>query len=168
MKYHIIKNVLTNQERKKLIKDCQPYLMTGKEMSDMLFKEKNIITGRYPGRQTREYLHTIPCFQLPINKILRAISEEFKRSFVLQMSWINWTNGNKEDINWHNHPYTNYSAVYYIKTFPFFNNGTLFEDGFIKSPQNSVLIFPAEIKHTAPSSPLRFDRYTMALDLGNI
>ena len=29
---HIIKNILTDNERKKLIKDCQPYLLDGKQL----------------------------------------------------------------------------------------------------------------------------------------
>ena len=56
-------------------------------------------------------------------------------------------------------------AVYYIKTQPYFDNGTEFEHGVIKTPQNSLLLFPASLNHTAPTSPFRFDRYTMALDL---
>ena len=29
---HIVKNVLTNKERKKLIADCKPHLIDGKEL----------------------------------------------------------------------------------------------------------------------------------------
>ena len=57
-------------------------------------------------------------------------------------------------------------AVYYIKTLPFFNSGTLFEDGFVRAPQNSMIIFPAHLLHTTPKYPFPFiDRYVMSIDL---
>ena len=69
-------------------------------------------------------------------------------------SWINWTNGKKKDIQWHNHKDSgDLSLVYYMKTFPFFSNGTLFRRWMVKAPQNSILIFPCHIEHTAPTCP---------------
>tara|TARA_B100000287_G_scaffold234638_1_gene221000 strand:+ start:183 stop:683 length:501 start_codon:yes stop_codon:yes gene_type:complete len=158
---HIIKNVLTNKERKKLIKDCQPHLLDSEEMGRRSGKAS---PPRYPGKQTLGNIHVIPCFTSPIEKIARVVADTVREDLILSKSWINWSTGKKTDMGWHTHP-VDYSAVYYIKTFPLFSNGTLFEEGLFKAPQNSVLIFPSYLMHSAPSSPLRFSRYTLALDL---
>ena len=149
---HLIENVFTNQQRKKLIKDCQPLLEN--------------LGDQYPGRQTHATLHLHPDFTFPINDILKIVLKETGLDLVVaDKVWINWTNGSKKDIGWHCHP-CDYALVYYMKTpLPFFSNGTLFRNGLFKAPQNSMIIFPAEVEHTAPTSPFRFDRYTMALDL---
>ena len=52
-----------------------------------------------------------------------------------------------------------------MKTIPFVDSGTLFKDGFMRAPQNSLLLFPANLYHRPPTSPFRFKRYSMALDL---
>ncbi len=149
---HLIENVFTNQQRKKLIKDCQPLLV---EFGD-----------RYPGRQTHATLHLHPDFISPIKDMIRIIVQETGLDLVVaDKAWINWTNGNKKDITWHTHP-CDYALVYYMKTpLPFFSNGTLFRNGLFKAPQNSMIIFPAKVEHTAPTSPFRFDRYTLAVNL---
>ena len=51
MSYRVIKNVLKKNERKQLIKDCQPFLIDGKELS------KRFSKGKYPGKQTLDNLH---------------------------------------------------------------------------------------------------------------
>ena len=57
-------------------------------------------------------------------------------------------------------------AVYYLKTLPFFSNGTLFEDGFVRAPQNSMIIYPSTVLHATPMYPFPFiDRYVMSIDL---
>ena len=147
---YIIKNVFTDGQRHKLIKDCQPLLLEwGK---------------KFPGRQTRSKLHLHPDFISPIQEMVRIIFQETGLNFVISKSWINWTNGKKKDIAWHRHS-CDYALVYYIKTpLPFFSNGTLFEDRFVRAPQNSMIIFPAHLVHTAPTSPFRFDRYTLSLN----
>ena len=155
----IIKNVLTNNERKKLIKDCQSYLLDANQL------KKEFGDEDYPGKQTEANLQNIPCFKDPIDKIVFKIANVLKQHLVLQKAWINCTNGKKKDISWHNHSHVPLTAVYYMKIFPLFSNGTLFKDGFIKTSQNSILVTPGYLNHTAPSSPLRFDRYTLALDL---
>ena len=113
---HIIKNILTDNERKKLIKDCQPYLLDlGKE---------------FPGRQTEKFIYDIPCFKDPIDKMGKAIGTVIKKDLILRRSWINWTNGNAKDIAWHNHPDSDISAVYYMTKY---TCGTQFKDSFIKA-----------------------------------
>ena len=157
---HIVKNVLTNKERKKLIKDCEPYLLSGKELS-----KKYGIDITFPAKQTQEQIYNIPCFTDPINKILLASANTLRQSLVLKRVWINCTSGKKEDVLWHNHIPMEWSCVYYMKTLPFVDSGTLFKDGFMRAPQNSLLLFPANLYHRPPTSPFRFKRYSMALDL---
>ena len=160
----VIKNVLTNDKRKKLLEDVQPLLVDGTTLADH-YESIN----RYPGKQTHPTLHLHPDFTSTLNYMTELISKEMGKNFVLKKAWVNWTNGKKEDIGWHHHKMQcEYAVVYYMKTFPLFSNGTLFRDGLVKAPQNSMLVFPAELEHTAPSSPLRFDRYTMAMDLNII
>ena len=147
-----IHNVLSNKDRKKLIKDCQPLLLD--------------LGEEFPGKQTYSTLHLHSNFISPIKNMVRTLCKETGLDLVVvDKAWINWTNGSKKDIGWHNHS-CDYALVYYMKIpLPFFSNGTLFEDRFVRAPQNSMIIFPAKLKHTAPSSPFRFDRYTMALEL---
>ena len=148
---HLIKNVFTNKQRRKLIKDCQPLIV------DM--------GPQFPGRQTYAELHLHPDFTSSMNDILGIVYKEIGLSLVISKSWANWTNGNKKDIAWHIHP-SQYSLVYYMKTpLPFFNNGTLFRKGLFKAPQNSIIVFPGSMEHTAPSSPFRFIRYSLAMEL---
>ena len=155
---HLIKNILTDNERKKLIKDCQPYLLDGKQLGKKY-------GGDYPGKQTKEFIYDIPCFKDPIDKMGKAIGNVIKKDLVLRRAWINWTNGNSKDINWHNHPNADISAVYYMTIY---NCGTQFKDSFVKAELNSLLVFPSDLLHTAPASPFkydRYDRYTLALDI---
>jgi len=149
---HLIKNVFTNQQRRKLLKDCQPLLV---DRGDP-----------FPGRQTDPTLHLHSDFIFPINDILKIVLKETGLDLVVaDRVWINWTNGSMKDIAWHRHQ-CDYALVYYMRTpLPFFSNGTLFRSGLFTAPQNSMIIFPADMEHTAPTSPFRFDRYTMAMDL---
>ena len=167
----LIKNVLSNKQRKKLIRDVQPLLKTSDEISDFYNRHEG---QRYAGRQTPSNLHEDPKFLEPIITMMTRIHKETGKNFVVRKSWINWTNGSKKEVVWHDHLRTvargaGYTMVYYLKIpLPFFSNGTLFkEEGFITAPQNSILIFPPHLEHTAPSSPFRLERYTMSLDLFN-
>ena len=156
-----IKNVLTNKKRKQLIEDCQPLLYD----SDQLRRIYNP-TLFYAGKQTLSNLQFKPQFQPIITYFVDIICKESGLDLELQEGkcWINSTDGKKENINWHVHT-SDYAVVYYIKTLPFFNNGTLFRNGFIKAPQNSLLIFPAHLEHSAPTCPFQFERYTLSFNL---
>ncbi len=158
----IIKNVLTNEERKTLLKDVQPLLVDGTTLAAFYqYSDRS-----YPGKQTYDTLHLHPHYIPTLNYMVELISKEVGKNFVLNKAWVNLTNGKSKDLAWHHHRMDcEYAAVYYMKIFPLFSNGTLFRDGLVKAPQNSILVFPADLDHTAPSSPLRFDRYTMALNL---
>ena len=164
----VIKNVLTNDERKKLLKDIQPLLVDGTKLAMATlganYYEHPLL--RFPGKQTYDTLHLHPkCIPI-LNYMVELVNKEMGKNLMLIKAWANWTNGKKKDMGWHDHRNDGeYAAVYYMKTFPLFSNGTLFRDGLVKAPQNSMLVFPAELEHTAPSSPLRFGRYTLAMNL---
>ena len=158
-------NVLSSERRKKIITDAEKIGLGDTEY----WYEANRGLKKLPGRQTRNDLHRIEDFRWLVREF-RGIAEEIlKRKLVIDGAWVNWTNGKKRDICWHSHDH-DYALVYYVKVFPMFSNGTIFknkngEKVFYKANQNSLLLFPARIEHTAPTSPLRFGRYTLALDL---
>ena len=154
-----IDNILDNKFRKSVLERSKKYLKSQEEFPAGTFKGDSVL----PGKQTPPDLHMKLDYGPPL---LIAIRKATGINFTIGKSWVNWTNGDKKDVCWHTHPDADYSAVWYLKTpLPFFNNGNLFKGGVFKSPQNSVLIFPADIIHTAPPSPLRLDRYTLGMNL---
>ena len=159
-----IHNVFSNKERKKLIKDVQPFLMDREQMN---IHYNN--TKLYPGKQTDSMLHLKPEFSSAIKKILDKVIEEIGMDLQVYQSWVKWSNGREDQMNWHSHyplQPVSFAAVYYLKTLPFFSNGTLFEDGFVQVPQNSMIIFPAHLTHSTPKYPFPFiDRYVMSINL---
>tara|TARA_Y100001938_G_C7754771_1_gene265659 strand:- start:17 stop:517 length:501 start_codon:yes stop_codon:yes gene_type:complete len=157
---HLIKNILTPKERKKLIKDVQPLLLNGEEMQKLLpgIEYK-------PGKRTLADIQLHPDFKVVQQRVVDKINKYTKLNVGVCKSWIFLTKG--EDKFWHTHPDADWAAVYYIRTLPFFNNGTLFRHGLFKAPQNSVIIFPSNLEHTAPTFPLRINRYTWGMDLIN-
>ena len=175
-KIYKISNVLSNKERKKLIKDVQPLLLDSKQLNGY-FKDphasldgQEITPYNYPGKQTHPLLHLKPEFASVTEKMLDKINKEIKVDLQVYQSWVKWSNGRENQMNWHDHLRLNqgisFAVVYYIKTIPFFSSGTLFEDGFVRVPQNSMIIFPAHILHTTPKHPFPFiDRYVMSMDL---
>ena len=155
-----IHNVLSNQERKKIIKDIQPLLMDGEQVG------KYYNTSRsFPGKQTISNLHQQSQFVSVIKKIEDIIKKEINLDLEVTKSWVKYSNSDTQ-LNWHIH-HCDYASVYYIKTpLPFFSNGTLFEDGFVQVPQNSMIIFPAHLMHSTPKYPFPFiDRYVLSINL---
>ena len=159
MSYRVIKNVLKKNERKQLIKDCQPFLIDGKELS------KRFSKGKYPGKQTLDNLHRHYPFILPLSHMISLISKELNIGHLkVEKAWVNWCDG--KDNVWHHHIPFDYSVVYYMKTFPLLNSGTVFTDeGFIRCPQNSLIVFPSHLVHSVPKYRFGFSRYTLAMDL---
>ena len=77
MKY-LIKNVLTNKERKKLIEDAKPHLMDGEDL-DRLMDEKGY---SFLGKQTpASDFEDIPAFKDPIDKILTKIRKKIDNGY---------------------------------------------------------------------------------------
>ena len=159
-----IHNVLSNQERKKIIKDVKPFLMTSEQLQSNYNHSYD-----YPGKQTDSQLHLKPQFSSAIKKILDKVIEEIGMDLQVYQSWVKWANGREDQMNWHSHcplQPVSFAAVYYLKTLPFFSNGTLFEDGFVQVPQNSMIIFPANLMHSTPKYPFPFiDRYVLSINL---
>ena len=165
MEYLIIKNVLTNKQRKKLLEDCKPLLQTSDQLKALYNSSPEV---EYAGKQTTSMLHENSIFLKPITSMMKRVHKETGSNFTIRKSWINWTDGRKSQEGWHTHSPRDgdFVMVYYIKTpLPFFSNGTLFREKFVRVPQNSLLIFPNHLEHTAPTSPFRLDRYTMGMDL---
>ena len=154
---HIIENIFSEEERRKILEDSQRFFVDGNLLG----------AGGYPGRQTHPTIHLLSSFSWVHERLMERINNKTKLNLKVVQSWFNWTDGRKEYFSWHNHKKTgDYAAVYYLKTLPFFNSGTLFKEyGFIRAPQNSIMIFPSDLMHSAPISFLRYDRYSMALDL---
>ena len=154
-----IYNVLSNNERKKFIKDIKPFLR----------QHEDVNNNFYPGKQTPANLHEQPMFASLMNNIIDKIRKETKLNLGIYRSWVKWSNGKSDQTNWHHHyrkQDTSLVAVYYLKTLPFFSNGTLFEDGFVRTPQNSMIIYPSTVLHATPMYPFPFiDRYVMSIDL---
>ena len=163
--FYCIENIFTNEERKDFIKKSKPFLLDPEQLSDIASR-MNLHGRTYPGKQTSPDLHERNEFKYEHNRIVSVIRRILGKDVLILKSWGNWTNGKKKDIQWHNHKDSgDLSLVYYMKTVPFFSNGTVFKERMVRSPQNSMLIFPCHMEHTAPSCPFRFDRYTLAMDL---
>ena len=153
-----LKNVLSNKERIKLLNFCKPLLLTGEELSRKF-------NGNYPpSKQTSPNLHEYDEIRPIVVKILSEIEKKTSLRIATNKVWVNWNSGKKEEQFWHTHD-CDLTLVYYMRTLPFFNGGTCFEDKFVRSPQNGLIIFPANILHSVPSYPFRFERYTLAMDL---
>ena len=161
IKISVVENIFKEQERKYYLKIIKP-LMTSSSVLEFHYD------GKYPGRQTLPLLHMHPDFKSFMDRILEITNKDIGVNLKITEAWGNWTNGNSNDIGWHTH-HCEYAAVYYLKT-SFLNNGTLFKKyGLIQAPQNSIIIFPGHLMHTAPTfwrnNPFRFNRYTIAINL---
>ena len=160
----IVKNILTNKERKQLIKYSKPLLLTGEQL--------NLRKGPLeypPSKQTLANLHKNDKFKPVIRKLLHRIAIEMGPGLelVTDKIWVNWNSGKKEEQCWHTHV-SEYALVYYIRTVPFFNSGTQFKHKFVRAPQNSLMIFSGDMEHTVPSYPFYFGRYTLSMEINII
>lgn len=148
---YVINHILTNKERIELIKKCKPFLK----------KDEN-----FPASQTHPSLHNEKELEYFYNIFIDKIRTKLEKNFSIFTSWVNEDIGRKEDIFWHKHSGVDYTCIYYMRTLPFFNSGTLFKDKFVRVKQNSFLIFPGDILHGTPSYPFHFfKRYTLVIDI---
>ena len=147
----IYKNILSETDRKKLLKFCKSKLQN--------------LGPDWPGLQSKNNLNTYPEVGL-FNKLL---INKYVKGYSIQHQWVNYTEG--DVINWHNHPISKLSAVYFLKNPD--NLGTIFRNEkynydkitFTKCPQNSLLVFDSKKIHSQPCSPKKIKRYTIAVDL---
>ena len=157
---YVIGNIFTNKQRKELLEISKSILVDGDVLGEKF-------GDSFPGKQSHPFILDYYKFKTFFDIMESKIEEVTRKNLKFITAWANWTNGKKKDVAWHNHPKADYTFVYYLKLPPFFNNGTLVEEpvGLVKTKQNSLLLLPGKLYHTAPSSPLRLDRYTLAGDL---
>ena len=105
---HIIDNIFSNKQRKKLIKDSHPHFFVGGEDSDL-----------NKGRLKTSYLHLHKDFKSPSRQIVSLFEKDLKVRLEIANLWITSTRG--ESIPYHTH-YFDYSCVYYMKTNPLLRN----------------------------------------------
>ena len=156
---HLIEDIFTTNERQLILEGIQPLLVEGDSLSMIYFNEK----GRFRGRQTHATFHLNLGFKWVHERFIDNIKQQTNLDLEIARSWVNFTNGS-QDLNYHTHPH-DYSSVYYLKTLPFINSGTMFEKKFVRASQNSMLLFPSDLSHSAPHSLLRYNRNTIALEL---
>ena len=158
-----IDNILSNEERKLMIKESKPLFLTGEQLNEYYGPKA------YPsGDQTHPHLHEYPAFITPIRNMLLRIQTETGMTFMTNKAWVNRNIGKRKEECWHNHEKAPYVCVYYMKTIPFINSGTRFRKKFVRSPQNSLIIFPGQIEHTVPTYPHLFNwtrRYSFSMNL---
>ena len=164
---YIIKNIFTEEERKKLIENATPFLLDGKKLN-MFYdgEEGEYHEGFEWFKLSHSTLHQVPKFNFWHQYLVEKIKEETNLDLKITKSWINLTNGKRhsKNIKWHNHDWdgADYAGVYYMKTLPLINSGTMFKDKFVRAPQNSLLLFPSHLEHSTPHSVFRFNRYSWA------
>ena len=152
----LIKDVLLEKERKKLLKDCKPFLY-----------DKGPATPGLQSDFVQKYGGGYAQFQDVHHKFLDIAQRELNTRLKWDVSWFFSSKGKIKNNCLHTHP-VDYAGVYYMQTNSFFNSGTLFKDGFFKAPQNSLLIFSGSLPHMAPSSLFPLERYTMSLNWNKI
>ena len=160
-KLHIIENVFMEEERKDFLEKSKPFLADSRKFINT--------EGFYWFKLTSPSMNLVPSLRVYHEHLLKLIKKEIGLNLAIMGSWMNLTDGRRKEIKWHNHAGFDYTGVYYLKTVPFLNSGTLIKDyGFVRSPQNSLLILPANIDHSSPAFPFRFKRYTYAFNLNII
>ena len=146
----IVNNILSLEKRSKCLEDLQPLLVH--------------IPGS-PGKQTHPTLHLHSDFNELTEIITKEVRTSIGKDVNVSRMWGKWMSGKREHMNWHNHLPNDYSMVYYLKVPRFMRNGTLFKSkGLIRTKENSLLIFPAELMHSSPSYLWKGDRYVISAD----
>ena len=146
----VINNILPRKERKELLELCKPLV-------------KN--TPGVPSKQSDPFLHLNSSVRKYIEIFNKKISDRLSKQLYFQKVWVNEDRGYRKDVHWHNHQYE-LAAVYYLKTMPLVNSGTLFQDKFVRCKQNSILLFPGYLIHGTPSYPFHWiKRYSIAMEI---
>ena len=158
---NIIQNIFSKDERKDLLEKSKPLLRDSRYYST----DGQTAEGFEWFRLTGASMYTYPYLKFYHDRITKLIREKIGLNLAIMGSWMNLTDGRRKEIKWHTHP-VDYAGVYYMKTTPFFNSGTVIKEyGLVRSPQNSLLIFPGNLYHSTPGFPFRFKRYTYGFNL---
>ena len=155
--FYLIDNIFSTKERRKLIKDSKPQLYLG-----------NGENPRDEGIWRTNNLRFHKDFESSSRYIADLFEKNLKKKLEIINVWISFVRGQLAPY-YHTHDY-DYSCVYYMKTIPFLNSGTSFKFSdnstqFVKTSQNSSLLFPCSFLHSVPSFFLPISRYTLAMDL---
>ena len=157
---NVVNNLFTPEFRNNLIEELQPLLLDGSTLARFYHEYDDL-----PGRQTHPTLHLHPNFKEVLESITEHVTNSLRKDVKISRMWGLWIDGKKEHMNWHNHSPDHYSSIYYLKVPPFIRNGTIFEDrGLVRADENSLLIFPSNLKHTSPSYFWKGDRYVLSAD----
>ena len=149
----VYKNVLTESERKQLLKISKKYI-------------KKI--GVHPGLQSENtieiYLRSRGEGHLIDKIVQKAKLHKLKVNY--RTFWFNYSDPSMDYINWHSHgPNIQKGLVYYLENPE--NLGTMFKiDGKeyqIKGEENSVIVFDTRIEHTFPNN-VTLPRTSVAMD----
>ena len=146
MSFKIHKNILNKKEQKEIL-------------SFVKTKVKNF-GDNHPGLQSDDNLHTYEKMNIFLNKILKFIKPN-----TIKTCWVNYSIGNTIMFHPHN---SKYNIVYYL-----FNPsqlGVMFQEKnntikHTKGLENSLIIFDNSQLHSAPNSPKKINRYTIALEI---
>ena len=149
----IIENVFSLRERWMMKKQLCPLV---EDLGD-----------QYPGLQSNSNMDKIVLSRNYFNFYTKLFSHFIldgrPRDIKIVRSWINYQDKYTES-GWHTHPHSTHTCVYYL-TNPE-GKGTLVDiDGketHYKSKENSLLLLPSHIKHSAPR--VNKKRYSVVVD----
>jgi len=144
MKYY--ENILLQKEKLQLLKFIKTVV---KDLGEY-----------FPGLQSLPNLHEYKELKIFLNKIKPYIT-----GYKIVKCWANYSNG--DFLNWHDHPDSDISMVYYLKNKS--KIGTIFKlKGtkvmVTKCKENSISIFDSRLIHSVPCH-LPEERYILSLDL---
>lgn len=146
----IFHNILTEEERKLLLKEINPLLM--------------VVSNEFSGLQTGAHLHCLLLEKGHYN-IIKKIIKKSKLSGEVDKCWVNYTDFDMRFINWHNHPETKKTLVYMLENPE--NLGTFFmingKELRVKCPENSLITFDPKMMHSLPNNVTK-PRYSLAID----
>jgi hypothetical protein len=142
------RNVLTEEERVKLLEDSKNHLKT--------------VSPRHPGLQTHADLNKKLYYEnyLTLIKLLKRSG-----STNIHKCWVNYSEYGLGQTTWHKHE-CKLTSIYYLENPE--NIGTIFrhkgKEFRIDVPTNTLMIIPGSLEHTGPYTYVSNPRYTLTID----
>tara|TARA_R100000008_G_C3504205_1_gene125282 strand:+ start:84 stop:569 length:486 start_codon:yes stop_codon:yes gene_type:complete len=148
---YLIRDIFSKEEREKCVEDLQPLL---------------VYIPNCNGKQTYPSLQGHPDFIPLLDRILKLSREHTGLDLSIGNAWGKMSDGKKKSTGWHHHSYEgmDYTSVYYIKVPFLMRNGTLFRDGLVEAPENSLLIFNSHLEHSTPRHWFGIERYILSVN----